>query len=39
MPEHDSGPKYDRGLNVGALHSALNMQVYALAEFWIYLGF
>ena len=47
--EYDSGPyisnfwicqssDYGRVLNIKALHSVLNMPVYALAEFWMYLG-
>ena len=40
--EYASGPKYSeygRVLNMQALHSVLNMQEYALAEFWKYLRF
>ena len=31
--------EYGRVLNMRALHSVLNMRRYALAKFWIYLGF
>ena len=40
--EYASGPKYSeygRVLNMRELHSVLNMQEYALAEFWKYLRF
>ena len=46
--EYASGPKYSkilkiwqsfRAVNMRALHSALNMQKYGFAGFWIYFTF